>query len=451
MAEKTVAIIDGGGRGVVLAEKYLQSAHVGKLIAIPGNDWVKQYAKIYQKEVLTFPSLKTTDLLQIIKICKQQVVDQINVAQDNALATGLVDLAIAENIQSFGPTRKASKIEWSKSYARWLGQKIDLPQPNFKICRSKQDYEELLSRSKNQSFIIKADGLCEGKGVLFAKNRQQLISCVENLQKFKDAAKTFLIEEWLKNEDGSPGIEFSAFALTDGFDFQILNTAKDHKRVNNFDQGENTGGMGCISPHPTLNVATLQHIEEIFDKTITGLRKVHRPYQGVLYLGGMVVERAGKRIPYVVEFNARWGDPEAQSILPGIQNDLYELEQAVINSEVKNLKIETDNLYRVVVAGVTRGYPEDSSVYNNKEIFGVEEVIKLDGTSFYGAGMKIIDGHYFTPKKPARLFYVVGEGANLLTARNKAYKAINQISIPNIGLHYRTDIAFRDLAKPHLI
>ncbi|MBI2596309.1 phosphoribosylamine--glycine ligase [Candidatus Daviesbacteria bacterium] len=445
--KEIVVIVDGGGRGSVQAEKYAQSPLVNKLIAIPGNDWILY--KTTNKEVEIFPALKTTDVTAITKICGQMKPSLVVVSQDNAIAAGLVDSLAEAEIPVLGPTQQAGKLEWDKAYSRRLLSKLDIPQPKFKVFSSGKNGINYILDNPNQDYFIKASGLCEGKGALPARNKNQAIEAILKMKRFGQAGKTYLVEEWLKNDDGTPGEEFSAFALSDGFNFQILGTAKDHKRANNFDEGENTGGMGCISPHPNLNKETLGKVEEIFDKTFSHLRKLKKPYRGILYLGGMVVGKAGKQTPYVIEFNARWGDPEAQSIIPGIKNDFCKLGMAVLNKDLKNLKIETDNLTRVVIAGVTRGYPGPDLTYTNKEIFGIDQAIELEEIRFYGGGLKIVDGHYFTPKKPSRLFYVVGEGDDIWAARTKAYGALKEVRIPEIGLHYRTDIALTALSKRH--
>ncbi len=432
-----VAIIDSGGRGTVLAESYLKSPHTEKLIVIPGNDWIKY--KLGPKEVKTFP-VNLTDIEKILQICSKEHVNLIDVAQDNVIAAGLVDAATDREFVTLGPCKNAGRIEWDKAYSRRLLSKLGIPQPSFEVFNTQQGGIDYILSQPNQNYFIKASGLCAGKGALPAKNKDQAVEAILKMKAFGEAGKTYLIEEWLKSDGDIPGEEFSAFVITDGKDFKLLGTAKDFKRAYNFNEGENTGGMGSISPHPTLNKKLLGEIENIFEKTLEGLKKAHRPYIGILYMGGMVVEKGGKQIPYVIEFNARWGDPEAQSIVPGIKNDLYELSLAATGGDLKNIKIETDDLTRVVVAGVTRGYPGSCSIYTNQEIHGIDQVVKSGNVRFYGGGLKIIDCHYFTPLKPSRLFYVVGEGENVLDARTKAYGALRKVRISEDGLYYRTDI-----------
>lgn len=439
MLKEKVAVIGSGGRESAVLESYIKGGDKG--LAIPGNDWIK-----FKLNSPTFPHLKTTDVLKIIKIIRKEGVSIVDVTQDNALECGLVDKLYNQGFTYvLGPTKKAAEIEWNKVFARQFLRKLNVHQPQFAVFNTEQDGINFVLENPNQAYFIKAAGLCGGKGAIPAKNKSQAIDAIGKMKNFGKAGKVYLIEEWLKNDNGKQGQEFSVFAISDGNTFQILGTAKDYKRAYNFDYGENTGGMGCISPHPNLNSESLGHIEEIFDKTLEGLEKKKRLYKGILYLGGMLVARDGKIVPYVIEFNSRWGDPEAQGIIPGIKNNMYDITLATTSGDLKNFKIETDGLTRVVIAGVTKGYPRDLSEYTNKEIFGIDQGLNTQNVRFYGGSMRIIDGQYFTPAKPSRLFYVVGEGENITTARTKALESLRDIQIPEIGLHYRTDIGFYDL------
>ncbi|RJQ27475.1 phosphoribosylamine--glycine ligase [Candidatus Parcubacteria bacterium] len=439
----TVVVVDGGGRGSVLVDKYAESQHVERIIAIPGNDLMQINT---DKPVEIHPQIKTTSTTDILDICKQEDVALVDVAQDNAVEAGLVDILTQKGILVTGPTRNAGQIEWDKAWAREFGKIEGLPQPFFKICLSTEEGLEFLKNQPDQRWFIKAALLAEGKGVLPAKNNEEAAQRVLEMRKFGDAGKVFLIEKWLQGDDGSVGEEFSTYILTDGQHYKIIGSAQDHKRVNDFDEGENTGGMGCSAPPLVLTEELLKEVEaKILCKAVLGLNKEGRPYKGVLYLGGMVVKQKGKLHPYVIEFNARWGDPEAQVIVPSLVNDLYEVGLAVAHGDISKIDFKTDGKARVVVAGASRGYPGDYSQAIGKEIYGLEDAKKVDGVKIYGAGVKKINGRYYV--SGGRLFYVVGEGKTVVEARQKAYEAMSVISIDGNNLHFRTDIGWRDVER----
>src|SRR5579859_6824695 len=335
----TVVVIDGGGRGAALVHKYSQSPYVENIVAIPGNDFMQVNSG---KEVQTHPELKTTDIQEILAICQRRNADLVDVAQDNAIAAGLVNRLIEAGIPVVGPTQEAGEIESSKAFSRKFLESLHIPQPEFKIFTNPQDGINYLNSHKNQSWFVKASGLAEGKGALPAKSNKEAIERIRELGRFGSASSAYLLEEWLCGENGEPTEEFSAFAASDGQEFKILGYAQDHKRVFDNDEGENTGGMGCSSPPLVIDQNIENQIQNIFATTINGLRQVGRPYKGVLYLGGMIAQSRGESKVYVIEFNARWGDPEAQVIVPSIQNDFVELSEAIIYQELCRLNVQTD-------------------------------------------------------------------------------------------------------------
>lgn len=441
----TVLIVDGGGRGSALVHKYAQSSHVEKIIAVPGNDLMQD---ITDKPVQIFPQLKTTSIPEILDICKKEKVDLVDVAQDNAIGGGLVNALEVKGIATVGPTKEAGQIEWDKAWAREFGNRHGLPQPFFKICLSQGEGIDFLNTQEDQSWFVKASGLAEGKGSLPARNNKEALEKIREMKRFKDAGKVFLIEKWLKGDDGTPGEEFSAYILSDGNNYKFIGSAQDYKRAYNNDEGENTGSMGCNSPALIVTPEILKEIEiNIFNKAILGLKKEGRPYKGVLYLGGMIVTEQSLLVPKVIEFNARWGDPEAQVILPGIVNDWFEVGMAITNGDTNNIWINNDGKVRVAVTGAALGYPrrDQYSRVFGKEIFGLAEARRAKGVTVYGAGVKRVDGRDYVAG--GRLFYVVGEGNNIKEAQEKAYEAMALISIEGENLHFRTDIGWRDIQR----
>jgi len=437
MRKATILVIDGAGRGAVLVDKYSQSSHVIKILAIPGNDLMLAN----QKPVKIFPQIKTTNIKSIIKIAKDQKVNFVDVAQDDAVASGLVDALQKEGINVFGPARAAGQIEWDKAWARNFMKKFKIPSPEFEICKSQKEGINFIKKQKDAEWFIKASGLAAGKGALYAKNNRQAIEKIHQMKDFGKAGQTYLIEKSLRGE------EFSSFAIVDGKNFIIVGHAQDHKPVFDGNLGPNTGGMGCSSPPMAITPKIEAQIKSIFAKTVKGLVSAGRPYRGILYLGGMITDKglpAGRQV-YVIEFNARWGDPEAQVIVPALQNDFYELANQVLDGKIKKIKIKKDKLYRVVVTAASKGYPGDYSKVIGKKIIGLEKILRLKKVKVFGAGVKRSNNQYLVGG--GRLFYVVGEGKNVAQARKIAYNAFSLVNVEGDNLHFRTDIGYRDLER----
>ncbi|MBU1000034.1 phosphoribosylamine--glycine ligase [Patescibacteria group bacterium] len=428
---KTVLVIDGGGRGAALVDKYAQSRNVKKILAVPGNDLMQINVK---KPVITYQHLKTTSIKEILRICKENKIDLVDVAQDNAVEAGLTDKLLAKGINVVGPTKRAGQIEWDKAWAREFMVKYEIPIPKFYVFRSTKAGINFIKKNQDLKWFVKASGLAAGKGVIPAPSAQEAIDAVKAMQKFGSAGETFLLEEWLVGE------EFSAFALCDGKDFHIVGFAQDHKRVNDGDLGENTGGMGCVSSPMIVDKEIQKQVKKIFEKTINGLMVEGRPYKGVLYLGGIVVDSK----VYVIEFNARWGDPEAQVLLPSIKNDFLSLSNEIAKGRLKKLKIKVDKKVRVAVAAVAKGYPVDYQLVKGKKILGIDKIIKSE-VKVYGAGIKKANKDYVV--SGGRVLYIVGDGKDVLEARGKAYKAMKLVNIEGNNLHYRTDIGARDVDR----
>ncbi len=446
MARKErVAVIDGSGRGAALVRAYAKSHNVESIIAIPGNDLMRIGTN---KPVHTFPTVNTTSIADIVKICKSNRVSFVDVAQDDAVANGLVDV-LRKKVAALcvlGPTKAAGKIEWSKAYARQLGTKYSLPQPKYQICNSEEQGIEYMQRlPKDTPVFVKASGLAKGKGSIPAETFKEAVNAIKSMASFENAGKTFLIEHWLRNEDGSNAEEFSSFAITDGNTVKIIGNAQDHKRAYNNDQGPNTGGMGCSTPPLVINDYITNKTEDIFNTMVKSLDTKGREYTGILYLGGILQRQQNKFVPSIIEWNARWGDPEAQVIVPGIKNDLFELGFSVVNHTIKDYEIQLDGKARVVVAGVSKGYPNDYSAVIGKQIYGLDNIINTEEVEVYGAGVSVQDGKYYATG--GRLFYIVGDGKDVLEARSKAYAAIRRVSIEGDNLHYRDDIGWRDVAR----
>ena len=429
MGKGTVVVIDGGGRGAALVHKYSESSHVKKIIAIPGNDLM---ALNTGKNVETHQNISTTSAREILEICKKENPDLIDVAQDNAVEAGVTDALLEKGFNVSGPTRAAGQIEWDKAWSRNFMIKYGLPSPVFKVFNSTATAKEFIEEQKEDKvWFIKAAGLAEGKGVIPAGSNSEALEKIDEIKNFGSASETFLIEEGLKGE------EFSMFAISDGKTFQIIGSAQDHKRLYDGDLGPNTGGMGCSTPPLVVTKDIYKQAEKIIKKTIDGLSEEGRRYCGILYLGAMVV--SGE--VFVIEFNARWGDPEAEVIIPGIQNDMFEVGMNVARGTLSDIIIKTDDKARVVVTGALK----PGTTVTKRELFGVDKISKLPNVLFYGTRVTYENGRYFVSS--GRLFHVVGEGKTVIEAREKAYEAMAQLRIEGDYLHFRTDIGWRDVER----
>lgn len=434
--ELTVLVIDGGARGHTVSCAYERSSDVKKIIVAPGNDFV---AYNRSKEVIVDKNCVLNDASTILDVAKKHKPDLVEVCQDDALAAGTVDILRTEGFKTFGPTKEESRLEWDKKWARELMQKNKIPIPMFRYFSSEKyakSYANAIYRSKpNRLIFVKANGLCAGKGVIKAESLDEAIEAVSRMKDFGEAGKSFLIE------DGLVGEEFSYYAISDGNTYKVFKSAQDNKRINNFDMGPNTGGMGAAAPAMITDDIDADIRKNLIDKVINGMKSEGYPFSGILFVGGMVTD-AG---PMNIEYNARWGDPECQAVLPALETDYVELILACIDGKLKDIEVKQDSKTRVCVVGASRGYPGDYSDVKGKRIFGLEDALKVQGVQIFGAGIAMADGNFYA--NGGRLFSVVGEGDTIVEAKQRAYEAIACINIEGNNLHYRTDIGWRDVER----
>jgi phosphoribosylamine--glycine ligase len=433
----SVLIIGGGGRESALVYGYGKSPAVSQIYVAPGNDLMQDATT---KPVHIFPDISTTDIKKIIELCEKYHITLVDIAQDNAVAAGLGDALEEVGVLFVGPKRAAGQLEWDKAWSRQFMKINEIPHPSFGVFSSAEKAIEYLDQHPNQPWVVKANGLAEGKGVIVTNTTEEAKLAISEMKRFGIAGETFLLEQCLMGE------EFSTYLVSDGTHWQVIGSAQDHKRAYDGDTGLNTGGMGCSTP-PLLLTKKLNQViaQKIVKKTIEGMKKIGRPYTGILYVGGMIIETERGLQPYVIEFNARWGDPEAQVIIPGLQIDLFEMNMAVARRNITKIKITVDKKARVVVAGVSKGYPINYSEVKGKQIFGLAKASKVRGVMILGAGVKRVDKNEYA--NGGRLFYVIGEGKTVIEARKKVYKALSLLSIEGDNLHYRTDIGWRDVKR----
>jgi phosphoribosylamine---glycine ligase len=415
-----ILVIGSGGREHALVWKLKQSSSVDRIFCAPGNAGTAAIA-----ENVAIPA---TDLPQLLSFAKQNNVDLTVVGPDDPLAMGIVDLFTADKLRIFGPTKSAARLESSKIFAKELMRSQKVPTAQ---ARTFSDSKEALDYCDELKFpvVIKADGLALGKGVIIASDVATAKSTIEammNEARFGDAGRRIVIEEFLR------GSECSIHALVDGENYRLLESARDHKRAFDGDEGPNTGGMGAFSPADNWDARLQSQFEkEIMQPLLGGLSKEGIAYRGLLY-PGLMITSDGVR---VLEFNCRFGDPETQALLPRMKSDLLPLLEATIDGKIDNCPIDWDKRVSVTVVLASAGYP--GKYETGKMISGLDEAAKLEGIQIFHAGTKIAANQVVTAG--GRVLAVTALGSTIAAARGRAYAAASRIQFE--GCHHRRDIA----------
>ncbi len=428
-----VLIFGSGAREHALAISYLKSPRIDKVIVAPGNQWMQFITEGLEID----PECSLKDADSMVRIAERHSPDLVDVAQDDALAAGTVDLLKEKGFLVFGPTKAAARIEWDKAWARQFMRRYGIPSPEFHVFDDPTSALEFVSNeySKNpeKCLFIKASGLAGGKGALKATSFEEAKQAIEKMETFGKAGRTFVIEEGLDGE------EFSFYVISDGETFIPLVSAQDHKRQFDHDLGEQTGGMGVVSPTMLTHGLEDKIIGDFIAPVIKNLKKEGTPYVGILYFSGMVSPDG----IYAIEYNARWGDPECQAILPGLENDYFSLIESCLNGKLGDYSIQFDRKVRVCLVGASFGYPTDYSQVKGKRLLGWNQL--PDDVDFFSAGLVEQDAQPIA--NGGRLFSIVAAGSTIIEARQKAYAAISSLMIEGNLLHYRTDIGWQDLYR----
>ncbi|MBM3153701.1 MAG: phosphoribosylamine--glycine ligase [Chloroflexi bacterium] len=416
-------IIGGGGREHVLAWKIAQSPKVTQLYVAPGNAGTAQIAQNLD--------IRPTDIEGLAKVANDMNIDLTVVGPEAPLATGIVDRFSALGLPIFGPTRAAAKIESSKVFSKQLMQKYGIPCPRGEIFSTYGQAREYLE-AQSPPIVIKADGLAAGKGVTVAISKEearQALSDIMETRVFGSAGDSVIIEECLI------GKEVSLLAFTDGKTVIPIAPACDYKRAFNSDQGPNTGGMGSYSPPGFFDASlTKQVTDNILEPTVEAMAKEGTLYKGVLYAGLMLATDG----PKVLEFNARFGDPETQVILPRLKSDLVDIILSIIDNKLHETAVEWSNDACVGVVMASGGYPG-----NYKTGFAIQGLDKVHPEiMIFHAGTKRDENSQICTDG-GRVLTVTARGKNMAEARMKVYENIQRIYFEDC--HYRKDIAFREV------
>ena len=418
-----ILVIGSGGREHALAWKLRQSSEAERIFCAPGNAGTAEIA-----ESVAIPA---GDLDALLRFARENRVDLTVVGPDDPLATGIVDLFAAEGLRAFGPTKSAARLEASKIFAKELMRARKIPTAE---ARTFADSGEALDYCERVKFpvVIKADGLALGKGVIIAPDAATAKSTIDEMMnrgRFGEAGRRIVIEQFLH------GTECSLHALVDGSSYRLLESARDHKRALDGDQGPNTGGMGAFSPANNWNKKLQSQFEaEIMQPLLHGLLQEGITFRGLLY-PGLIITNQGAR---VLEFNCRFGDPETQALLPRMKSDLLPLLQATIDGNLSKCAIEWDTRVAVTIVLASGGYP--GKYETGKAISGLDDAAKLEDVQVFHAGTKRANSEVRTAG--GRVLAVTALGSTLEAARTRSYEAVSCIHFENC--HYRHDIALGD-------
>ena len=403
-------IIGGGGREHAMAWKASQSDKVHNIFVTPGNPGIAQEKKV------ELVKLNNPTLNDYINLAKEKKIDLTVVGPEVPLVNGIVDEFQKNNLAIFGPNKLASQLEGSKDFCKKIlnsGKVLTAKHESFTNSVSAINY----IKTQSMPIVIKADGLAAGKGVFIMQDREEAFTIIKNLFQGKiDGIKTKLIivEEFLKGE------EASFICLVSGEEIIPLVSSKDHKKLYNGDLGPNTGGMGAYSPTKLIDDEISEIIlNQIIRPTLMELKKININYQGFLYAGLMIDK---DKNPYVLEYNCRLGDPEAQAILMRLESDITDIFLATINSKLSNLEIKWKSESACTIVLASEGYP--GSYEKNKKIEGLDN--KVNGVKIFHSGTKLNNGHFVT--NGGRVLSVTALGVNLQVAQAKAYDRCNQVS-----------------------
>lgn len=417
-----ILVIGGGGREHTIVWKLSKSPKVSKIYCAPGNGGIAELAECVP--------IKATDIDSVVNFAKEKAVDLVVVAPDDPLVAGMVDALEDAGIRVFGPRANAAAIEGSKVFSKDLMKKYNIPTAGYEVFT---DPESAIKYIEKGSFptVIKAEGLALGKGVIIAKDIDEARAAIHEIMEekvFGASGNRVVIEEFLT------GPEVSVLAFCDGKTVVPMVSAQDHKRAFDNDEGLNTGGMGTFSPSRLYDAAKAEEcMKNIFLPTVKAMQAEGRPFKGVLYFG-LMMTAAGVR---VIEYNARFGDPETQVVLPRLKTDLVDIIEAVIDGRLDEIEIEWEDNAAVCVVLASGGYPVKYAT--GYEISGLDEIAKYDDLTVFHAGTKR-DGDKLVTAG-GRVLGITAVAENLDAAIRRAYEGVEMVSFKDC--HFRHDIGIK--------
>ncbi len=421
-----ILVIGGGGREHALVWKLAQSSEVGRIYCAPGNAGISRYAECLD--------IKADDIYSLKEFAKYEQIDLTVVGPEVPLSKGIVDLFQKEGLRVFGPEKAAARLEGSKRFAKDFMRDNGIPTSEYKVFSSYVHAEEYV-RLKGVPIVIKADGLAAGKGVFVCSTVNEAVDALKKVMKdraFGEAGDQVIVEECLKGE------EVSFMAISDGETLIPLASSQDHKRIFDRDKGPNTGGMGAYSPAPIIDdILTAEIMEKVMNPVVTGMKKMGIVFKGVLYAGLMIVE--GK--PMVLEFNCRFGDPEAQPILARMDSDLYEVMNASVDGNLSSVNIVWKDQAAVCVVMAAGGYP--GSYDKGKVIEGLDLASQMEDITVFHAGTAGSGNDVVT--SGGRVLGVTALAGDVGAAIKRVYEAVSVISWD--AVQYRKDIGARAVKR----
>ena len=421
-----VLVIGSGGREHAMVWKISKSNKINKIYCVPGNGGISEIAECV--------NINPEETDELIRFVKKNSIDITVVGPEIPLAKGIVGEFEKNNLRIFGPSKEAARLEGSKSFAKEFMKQNNIPTAKFKTFDSIEKVKNFIEECRFP-LVIKADGLAAGKGVIIVDSMEDALKTLYNIMEIKifgQAGDKVIVEEMLHGE------EASFLVFTDGNSVIPMPSSQDHKRIFDNDQGPNTGGMGAYSPAPVINKSLEKKImERVIYPTINGMKKEGKIYKGILYAGIMVCNGE----PFVLEFNARFGDPETQPILMRMKSDIIPVIEAVINGNLGEIKINWDERAAVCIVMASKGYPGDYE--KGKEIAGLSEAGELDDVVIFHAGTKKEENKFYTTG--GRVLGVTALGNGIKEAISRAYEATEKISFD--GAHFRKDIGKRALGR----
>ena len=410
-----ILVVGGGGREHAICWKLSKEKNVEKIYCAPGNAGIANVAECV--------NIGDTNIEELLKFAKENEIGLTIVGPEVPLVMGIVDEFEKEGLRVFGPNKKCAQLEGSKAFSKEFMIKHNIPTAKYKEYTN---LEEAISEIDSFGYpvVIKADGLAAGKGVVIPENREDAIATLKEMmsdKKFGAAGDKIVIEEFLK------GIETSILAFVDNDTIVPMASAKDHKKVNNYEQGPNTGGMGTFSPSEIYTEELANKVKEtVLEKTLEGFKKDGLNFKGILFVGLMITEDGEK----VLEYNVRFGDPETQSVLFRLETDLHEIMEAILDNKLKEIEINYSDEEAVCVMLTSGGYPD--SYEKGKIITGLENLD--DDIVVFHSGTKMLDGNLVT--NGGRVIGITAK--TVKDAAEKVYENIKKINFE--GMHYRTDI-----------